>query len=913
TFFDFNAVFVMIEIAKFPNPVAPGVPGSGRGWSLGAAARWRFKRPAIMPLYLSSSAFNFVSMTSYSNFCFMHHVRVSAFPRLNPSAALPSNETSLRDALAETCYFYSQNLPTVVTLLPRAGLVLALLLSYWSPEQLPGGLTFADIDQSIGRRDNTFFDQNTGALSGYAKGVLAANAAWTAWRVLVLLSSWLGLWIFSGYGCAGICGPRYRWEEEDAERVQSMYSEKGVEDAVESLPWGWKECTQMRIREAYDFCLTLRPPHSAKETSGAEPLRQSSFDHVEQVLAAVGLGTSAQPSRRGMLSQELFDSPKEGNTRRGSPVQAPDVSSIIPKPKPTLDLQQGSEPAKDGPLMQLPYPFTGFGVKKEESESEQEQIPFPPSPGLPDEESSGTPEEVEVEAEFDSGELGYEREPHSSAEPSSFSGRGSNSMSSLGQPIQPRYPFQFRHPARGGSVSSTGSHALTHVTPQSKSTSAHTHSNSTHLSRASRSTGNRESSDSPMSFGGSSSGVPSPVSIPGRRVPMPPPPRHPGSNGQRRQRSGTVPIPSSPSPVVPNPSLFQRRGRAQSRPESTDIGPEVLYESEGEMVEIVGALDFSSSSGSRRGRRSPSPEGSQEALEREDSVGLLSAAPSPKSSFGGMRHRAGSAVSLGRLSNGSRSHPGSGYRSRHGSSGSGSRSGSNSRHNSNSNPSASSISLVLGGSGGVRERAQSLIHSVGTASRSSLDLVVGRRARTQSAVRLEDYEEGSESSPYFSEDAMSNPENHTFGQPVAGGAGMVQRPVAAQPKSESEGEEKKPGEDVSSGASSTSQSPPRPRVMSTVSGIAPSERTVSAGPQVQVRPPASPTQPIPGRSSVASPTGTNYLSVSEMPSQPDISTAAPSFVTAPATVADQSESSGATPSSWGDMEHYMEGRDFKPV
>jgi len=129
-------------------------------------------------------------MSSYDHFCFLQHIRTSAFPHVNPSAVLPSAEGSLRDALAETCYFYAQNLPTIVTLLPRAGLALALLLSFFSPENLPGGLSLSDVDQSIARRDGTFFDKNTGALSAYAKGVLIANAAWAAWRTLVLLFSW---------------------------------------------------------------------------------------------------------------------------------------------------------------------------------------------------------------------------------------------------------------------------------------------------------------------------------------------------------------------------------------------------------------------------------------------------------------------------------------------------------------------------------------------------------------------------------------------------------------------------------------------------------------------------------------------------------------------------------------------------
>jgi hypothetical protein len=52
-----------------------------------------------------------------------------------------------------------------VTLLPRAGLALAVLLSFFNPENLPGGLLLSDVDQIIVRRDGAFLDKNTGALS----------------------------------------------------------------------------------------------------------------------------------------------------------------------------------------------------------------------------------------------------------------------------------------------------------------------------------------------------------------------------------------------------------------------------------------------------------------------------------------------------------------------------------------------------------------------------------------------------------------------------------------------------------------------------------------------------------------------------------------------------------------------------
>jgi hypothetical protein len=135
------------------------------------------ERPLITPLYLSSPAFNLTSMTSYTNFSFMQYIRFSAFFGENGS---------VRDGIAETFWFYSQNLPTVALLLPRAGLSLALLLAFTSasPDYV------AILEAGFISRDATYFRTSDGTLTDYARGVLIANAAWTAWRVLVLLLSW---------------------------------------------------------------------------------------------------------------------------------------------------------------------------------------------------------------------------------------------------------------------------------------------------------------------------------------------------------------------------------------------------------------------------------------------------------------------------------------------------------------------------------------------------------------------------------------------------------------------------------------------------------------------------------------------------------------------------------------------------
>ncbi|KAN0115701.1 hypothetical protein V8E52_006647 [Russula decolorans] len=635
-------------------------------------------------------------MSSYDHFCLLQHIRSSAFPYINSSAILPSAEGLLRDALAETCYLYAQNLPTIVTLLPHAGLAIALLISFFSPENLPGGLSLSDVDQSNAHRDGTFFDKNTGALSTYAKCVLIANAAWAAWS-LVLLFSWLGLWIFSGYGCAGLCGPRTRWEEEEVGRATSIRSEKsesGLAAAMgasgaDALPWSWKECTLLRVYEACEFCLTLR---------SAERPSEGGFEGIKKVFAAVGLGGAAQPARRGMLSQDLFESPNGAQSRRSSAANGHrnGQEGITPPPEALVHEKSMAEGEKNAPLKDLPYP------------SEQEQIPFPPSPAVPEEIAGGHDDDeqegegdIVVEVEDDEGEEEEEEEgninPRSSEEPSSFSGRASNSLSSLGQPIPSRYPFAFHYLARGGSMSSTGSPPFAFsraiATPQSKSTS-------TRESHETRSTGNVEtmttssspSGGSPTSAVSPTSSVPSPQGVRG----MPIPPRHPAAAGGR-QRPSTAPSPEH------RRQLRHSIGSEDERPP-------------------------------RSGQ--PSPDGSLKARERE---GLL--AYSLHLHLGQVlgHHHLAHAMVAQLLPHESVAFSAPAL-------GSGSPSGGSSRHNSH-------------------------VSGIGGASRSSIELVLGHMPGSPpatGAVHL-----GDTSDVNGSEGALSNPESHTFGLPVVGGAGSL--------------------------------------------------------------------------------------------------------------------------------------------
>ncbi|KAH9915584.1 uncharacterized protein BXZ73DRAFT_54228 [Epithele typhae] len=922
TFFDFNAVFILLSVAKNPNPEGPGIPGSGRNWALGAAAyiacwvawvfvvgvvyelvysfvrRWRVKRPLILPIYFSSPAFNFAAMTSYLNFCFMYHIRASAFF---------GEHGSVLDGLAETFYFYSQNLPTVALLLPRAGLSLALLLAFSSPDPVVVALA----DAGVSRRDGAYFRAD-GTLTDFARGVLIANAAWTAWRVLVLLTSWIGLWLLSGQACAGFCGPRYRWEEEDAEKAVSALTDD-VSD-LDTLPWSWKECTILRIKDAYDFCLTNKPVRLASDgAKEGKPVRESQepavgYDGLERIFAAVGLPSSPAPARRGILSDELFASPRqtpeldEAAAVKGKGVAVPEpLSTSLVPPTPALLQQrekQGADPS--GPLMKLPYPFTGYGAQI----SNEDVVPFPPSPAIDDKDleaehavasratsgtrsgtTSGTGEEY-AEGEEDLEEMEEEEE---SENPSSER-RTSGSMSSLGRPVTSRYPFQFRRPR--GSMSSAS-----HMSPQSRSTprstnTRSTQSRSTRHSRSTQSTGNQESTDySPRS--NASSNVNS--SFSGSVIPMPP--RHPQAQQTgRRARAGTVPAsPSSPSPVA----FPAGRARARTRTESaatepnTTFGPIPIGSFESGDDDDDDDIDTHHDIQDESLVEVPEGDGSSEEAERQDSVGLLSNAPSPRTSLANLRQRA-SALALHRRANGSRSQ----------SSGSQPRSRSNSAHTRSRTNSGTSLSSA------TRSRAQSLIHSLGAASRSSVDLVERVRLRTNSlGQRLSD-------SPYAStssEAILSSPENHTFGHPL---------------REEWRAEEGVDNmSDIAEGESATRVAGPDPHANPDVEPeestaqppqtLHPARSTLSEHPSEISAVTEREGVPITGAPSANVPQtqtqDAGLLGVPHQPSMADISTAPQSFITTPSTREDTTSSSGRTQRTFATMEHYTHGADWHPV
>ncbi|KAF9267074.1 hypothetical protein L218DRAFT_995968 [Marasmius fiardii PR-910] len=827
TFLDFNSAFMLVQVSKFPAPEAPNVPGSGRNWALGVAAyvacwliwiiivfvvyeliysfirKWRTKRPSIFPIYTSTPARDLASMTSYTTFSFLLHVRFSAF--------ISTRSGSIRDGLAETFYFYSQNLPTVALLLPRAGLCLALLLTFSTAD--PNVVTLTNEGSGLGR-DGTFFNRD-GTLTAYASGVLMANVAWTLWRTLVLLISWIGLWTLSGHACAGLCGPRYRWEEEDLHEKNrsSLYalggkdSEAAYYDPDGPLPWSWKEGTQMRIWDAYTVCYTGR--YSGRRAPQLPyPESPGPFEGIETLMTTVGLdppsSTSPQPQqqhKRGALSADLYrrpDQPVASGSRvksspplGGSPL---DLTAIIPRVVRRMSRGGGSAPQTpegERPLEKLPYPFTSRGAARLSSIDVEaaKKLPFPPSPSLKTATKSSSSKggsksgtgavhghEEEEEEEEEQDELTETedtgRRTSSGGDPSSSSStRPSTSLSSLGRPIPSRYPFQFhfRQPSASGSTPPSNGRSIG---------SQQTHS--TQMSRSTVSTGNYDSTDysprSPYNYDTTSSDAASPVSLPGARgvIPMPPT----TTSGRARARAGTVPAPSgvgsSSSSSSPSVDFRRHSGRQRARTRG---------DSAGRFAEIFSGR-LSGSGGGAYGMSSPEPglyssdierededeesmmmmmeqpepEGSQEEEEGDDVVALLSSsrAQSPRTS---LRQRTNSAASS---SPRNRSSLGGGG-------GSGSRSGSDSRTHSVHSGSSSGRSRAGSMTGVVRSRTQSLLQTVNSASRSSLEMVMRSRSRANSLTmaRLEDeYVSDSRTHSRSGSASDAGGENNTFGFPV---------------------------------------------------------------------------------------------------------------------------------------------------
>ena len=544
-----------------------------------------------------------------------------------------------RQGFVEWAWDRSQNIPTVVLLLPRAGIALAVLLTYstLNPTTLaylnsrlnfPGKTVLrGETSSTPVSRDSTFFNGMDGTLTTYAKTVLWANCGWTLWKILILLIAYVALWIASGQSCAGICGPRYRWEEEERIEWEDMtnvglsekyghprphtrrrlslsgdstiagYEEHDAEGLTELLGWRWRENTRRRIREAYQFCLSS-PPVGRKRGDvhmrelGGSAHRRSRGGTDDSRVAQVIKASSKAPER-GRLSSALFVKPDEEQQETDPPIHNVPPPLFVPIAHEPIRLASQHVT----PITELAFPAfppTAYTTGRSTSPPSETAIPFP-SPTPPSE------DHIEGEEYLEGEEV--------------VSGRETASMSSLGKPVNTRYAIGMG-PPRGGRYSHSTGRTGTASDSQQEGNSKSTPSRSSRYShQKSKSASSHHPSDPSSVLAGPSN--------------LPPPPSAFAHRKRRRETPSEENLPFTASPQDLS-STAEALARQRPRAMSSDPAPEPLYESDGdEEFEEGVEVEVEEEEGS--------------GDEEEDSVGLLgSKSPSPRGSFAAIRQRASS-------------------------------------------------------------------------------------------------------------------------------------------------------------------------------------------------------------------------------------------------------------------------------
>ena len=518
--------------------------------------------------------------------------------------------------------------------------------------------------------------------------------------------------------------------------------------------------------------LSNKKPEFGAEDVGSD----EGFEGIEKVLAAVGFPSTASPSRRGVLSEDLFAAPASFLEREPQKREYPTLEPLRyrhDEPGPSTGVFTDLEPpmmakrsSKDkipgsstivgeAPLLKLPYPFSKPGSGKVSS---NDLVLFPTGAKPRSQKSKGSDraktsksgtstskstsgsgstsgsleeEEIEEDDDEDDDDDDEEGDDFGSDEPSE---PASGSMSSLGHPISPsRYPFGTRRSGAGhrrtpsgvssgmssGAAISGGSHTHSH-----SMSSSHGNKSMMGASVFSQSTSNKDSTDSESGVVERRSWNIGSSPLSGGAIPMPP--RHPHSQGQGRGRSGTPP--SSPvaaaaaalagvralhTAPIAFPTVHHQRRRADSG-RGIMIDPVVLYGSD-----IEGQHEFNEDDLNELPDDDDDPmvddDNEDEQGELEDRVGLL-VPPSPSASHSGVSLSASHSSSSGSLDARSRTHSllsVHSSRSRHSST----RARSRSRTHSSQGPSVRERASSLGTS------MRSLVRST-TASLTQLDLIM---------------------------------------------------------------------------------------------------------------------------------------------------------------------------------------------
>ena len=570
----------------------------------------------------------------------------------------------------------------------------------------------------------------------------------------------MGLWILSGQGCAGFCGPRYRWEEMDdsdekAEEDPSAYYLQRNESVVET--WPWLPYTAARIQDAFDLCLISRPKRTSGEKTIAEleserrHSKTSSLPHelppMEQISNDIAITPSrkpsdTEPSRLPTIPASPRTPVTPGGGARPPAPQVPETAASVPMPgvpptgagrrsilddgvfaatrtpskhstapdaigsrPPSLwagaavenDLpkgkgkelaslhsqrpqaqEEGDMPPPSSSLVP-PYPYLGenmgavaplpFPLRSADELANQVEGDLTPPQGSDasvdhDEDVDEDEDDVagldlegfvvgEDDDDVDEDEdmeqqqlqLQLQQQQHQQHQQPAQSPRrprvseengGSGSLSSLGQPVTSSFPLAIDDgvPRRSQSLGSTGS-PLSHRFPSGVDEEGRWSFSPAHSSVAGSAGARSRAGSQPGVMGAS----------------LDPPPRHPSAGSslnRRRMRADTVPSPlassqSSDEPGRPRTISMQDQTFGVQIPlppvQGTDDNEAYAEDDDGaDLQAIIEERREGATEDEGRG-------GSLDEGEREDSVGLLSQGPSPKSSIGVLRSRANSLVS----------------------------------------------------------------------------------------------------------------------------------------------------------------------------------------------------------------------------------------------------------------------------
>lgn len=219
------------------------------GWGVGFQfyRRWRYARPAVEPIYLSLYGNLHLSLISFNHFCFLLHIRSSAWG--TPHAI---------DLIPETCHFLVQLLPGLPPLATRASIASVLLIWHWRHE---AGL------ETHSQHDPNFFVPDDSRLTPYAQDVILAFCAWVALRLVTVLLSGSTLLLFLTRPLGGVTSHssehllRANRGATARDPAVSQFPAKSWRDENE-LQWAWRERTRARIQDAFELCI-IRPTRSS--------------------------------------------------------------------------------------------------------------------------------------------------------------------------------------------------------------------------------------------------------------------------------------------------------------------------------------------------------------------------------------------------------------------------------------------------------------------------------------------------------------------------------------------------------------------------------------------------------------------------------------------------------------------------